>query len=80
MEIDTFFYLVTKKRYFDLPTYSDLESSLLCMREFCLAKRVKNIALPKIGCGLDRLQWSQVSAILNRVFKHTDIEITVYVL
>lgn len=31
-----------------------------------------------IGCGLDRLKWTSVSEILDQVFKHTDISITVY--
>ena len=31
-----------------------------------------------IGCGLDRLAWDKVSVILEQVFKHTNISITVY--
>lgn len=31
-----------------------------------------------IGCGLDRLQWDRVSAILEQVFSHANISITVY--
>lgn len=31
-----------------------------------------------IGCGLDRLQWDRVSAILEQVFRHANISITVY--
>ena len=31
-----------------------------------------------IGCGLDRLQWSKVSEMLEQVFKHANITITVY--
>jgi len=34
----------------------------------------------RIGCGLDRLQWENVSAILEEVFESTDIKITVYTL
>ena len=36
--------------------------------------------LLRIGCGLDRLQWENVSAILEEVFESTDIKITVYTL
>ena len=32
----------------------------------------------RIGCGLDGLQWNRVSRILEEVFKHTDISITIY--
>ena len=31
-----------------------------------------------IGCGLDQLEWSEVSKILEQVFQHTNITITVY--
>lgn len=34
----------------------------------------------RIGCGLDRLQWENVSAIIEEVFEVTDIKITVYTL
>ena len=72
------FNLVTKKSYWHKPTYQSLESALLLMRELVLEKNITKIAMPKIGCGLDRLQWSQVKEILNRVFKDLDIEIAVY--
>lgn len=34
----------------------------------------------RIGCGLDRLQWENVSVIIEEVFEATDIKITVYTL
>ena len=74
------FYLVTKKHYYNLPSYDSLESSLICMREYCTKNNIKSISMPKIGCGLDRLQWSKVFEILSRVFSMNDINITVYVL
>lgn len=40
---------------------------------------VKEISIPRIGCGLDRMEWSEVSKRINNVFKDTDIQITVYV-
>jgi O-acetyl-ADP-ribose deacetylase (regulator of RNase III) len=38
---------------------------------------ITKIAMPIIGCGLDRLQWDRVSEIIKEVFKNTDIEILV---
>lgn len=35
------------------------------------------IAMPKIGCGLDKLEWSKVKAIIEEVFAGTDIEILI---
>ena len=35
------------------------------------------LALPKIGCSLDRGKWAEVSEIIKDVFKDTDFEIVV---
>ena len=35
------------------------------------------IAMPQIGCGLDRLKWKDVSDVIKDVFADTDIEILV---
>jgi hypothetical protein len=39
---------------------------------------VRTLAIPRIGCGLDGLNWPQVKACLNDVFEKEPIEITVY--
>ena len=35
------------------------------------------IAMPKIGCGLDKLQWSDVERIIHKIFDETNLEILV---
>jgi hypothetical protein len=50
------------------------------MREHCQGNSVKALALPKIGCGLDRLSWDRVSQMIRSIFKEVEIEITVYYL
>ncbi|KAM4736897.1 ADP-ribose glycohydrolase OARD1 [Anableps anableps] len=72
------YYLITKKKASQIPTYDSLRQSLEDMKSHCLKNDVKRISMPRIGCGLDRLQWSNVSEILEQVFKDTDISITVY--
>uniref|UniRef100_A0A3Q2T1I2 O-acyl-ADP-ribose deacylase 1 n=1 Tax=Fundulus heteroclitus TaxID=8078 RepID=A0A3Q2T1I2_FUNHE len=72
------YYLITKKKASQKPTYDNLRRSLEDMKSHCLENGVKKISMPRIGCGLDRLQWSNVSDILRQIFKHTDISITVY--
>ncbi|XP_007560847.1 O-acetyl-ADP-ribose deacetylase 1-like [Poecilia latipinna] len=72
------YYLITKKKASQKPTYDSLRRSLEDMKTHCLQNGVKRISIPRIGCGLDRLQWSKVSQILEQVFKETDITITVY--
>ncbi|XP_016121035.1 O-acetyl-ADP-ribose deacetylase 1 isoform X2 [Sinocyclocheilus grahami] len=72
------YYLVTKKKYNQKPTYDILRKSLVSMREHCLANGVNSISMPRIGCGLDKLKWKNVSSIISEVFQDTKISITVY--
>lgn len=70
--------LITKERYWHKPTYSSLKTSLLNAKKIAIRNDIKYLAMPVIGCGLDRLQWSKVSVIIKEVFADTDIEIVVY--
>ena len=69
--------LITKERYFHKPTYNSLYNSLLTCREICLKNNIHKVAMPVIGCGLDRLEWNKVSEIVKLVFSATDIELLV---
>ncbi len=71
------FNLVTKERYFYKPTLDALRSALEEMRDFANNMGVKRIAMPKIGCGLDRLNWENVSPMIQDIFKDTDVEVMV---
>ncbi|XP_061469205.1 ADP-ribose glycohydrolase OARD1-like [Rhineura floridana] len=73
-------YLITKNKYFHKPTYDNLRKSLEAMKIHCLNNAVTCISMPKIGCGLDRLNWSKVSTMLDEVFEDTDVSITIYTL
>lgn len=72
------FYLVTKERYFERPTYPNLIESLKSMRDFCRENNVTSVSLPMIGCGLDRLKWSEVKKILINLFQDENMHITIY--
>lgn len=72
------YYLITKPRYFHKPSYKTLEQSLQAMKSHCVQNNVESICMPRIGCGLDRLEWNKVENMLNRLFQDTSIAITVY--
>ncbi|XP_046896126.1 ADP-ribose glycohydrolase OARD1 isoform X1 [Hypomesus transpacificus] len=74
------YYLITKAKASQKPSYKSLNMSLEDMRSQCIQHGVTKISMPRIGCGLDRLKWEKVSEILHQVFQHTDICITVYTL
>jgi len=74
------FYLVTKPySRSSKPTYESLELSLKDMFQQIKDKNIKKIAIPKIGCGLDGLEWNNVKEIIQRL-KPDDLEILICVL
>jgi len=71
------FNLVTKEKYWHKPTYQTLRQSLEQLKLMSEVIDVQKIAMPAIGAGLDRLDWSQNRRIIQEVFQDTDIEIFV---
>ena len=71
------YYLVTKDKYWNKPTYQTLASSLIKMKEHCINNNIKLLSIPLIGCGLDRLKWNNVLSIIKKIFNY-DISINVY--
>jgi O-acetyl-ADP-ribose deacetylase (regulator of RNase III) len=69
--------LVTKERDPDKSIYDSISRALKAMQRDAIERNVKKIAMPRIGCGPDWLEWEHVKDILVSVFKDTDIEITV---
>lgn len=72
------FNLITKERYFYKPTYGSLYKSLEIMKQIIIDKGIYKIAMPKIGCGLDKLQWVHIQKMIKEIFHEIDIEIRVY--
>ena len=52
--------LVTKSKFFEKPTLDNLRISLENMRGHALLNNITTISMPRIGCGLDKLQWTDV--------------------
>lgn len=71
------FNLITKERYYHKPTYQSLQGALEIMRGLCQEQKIRRLAMPLIGCGLDGLQWQQVSGIIQQVFAELDGQILV---
>ena len=55
-----------------------LRSSLEEMRKLCEERQIRRLAMPRIGCGLDRLSWDRVVPMIKQIFADLDIEIDVY--
>ena len=75
------YYLVTKQRFNYKPTYETLRSSVKAMAVNLASlsgSDVHTLALPKIGCGLDRLDWSRVRKILIEELRHLPVHLHVF--
>lgn len=79
LQIDNVHNLVTKRYVKDKPTYTDLKKALEDMKAGMELDGQEKVAMPKIGCGLDGLDWGIVKAIIKDVFEDTDIEILICV-
>lgn len=69
--------MITKEKYWHKPTREDFELALDDLVELCEDSNVHKLGMPRIGCGLDRLQWSWVKSKIEEKFADMDIEIQV---
>ena len=44
------------------------------------ANGISTIAIPKLGCGLDKMNWQEVVKLLRDIFAYADVQIVVYTL
>ena len=77
LPVDRVLNLVTKEKYSQKPTYASLQGALNEMKRLCLETGVRRVAMPKIGCGLDKLEWDAVSQMIRDTFADSGISILV---
>ena len=70
--------LITKNLYFEKPMYYHMSVSLCQLRAQLNRHGIKEIALPKLGCGLDGLSFEIVYQMIADVFYNTDIKVYLY--
>lgn len=71
------FNLVTKRVYYGKPTYKTIRKCIKDMAYICKEGNIRYLGIPKLGCGLDKLQWGKVREIIEEEFKDIDINIEV---
>lgn len=69
------FYLITKKYSKGKPTMMTLKSALDSLLNKMKELKLTKLGIPKIGCGLDGLDWSNVKSLIMEVFAGSGIEI-----
>lgn len=80
--------IVTKDYYYEKPTYKSMRLALKELAKTYMTyyvansldgkeAPVKTLIMPRIGCGLDRLEWSKVKTLIEEVFKFLPVTIIV---
>lgn len=69
------YYLVTKNKHGGKPSMETLAASLQAMRHQMTSQGVRKLAMPHIGCGLDRLSWGAVQEAILKVFDDDEVEL-----
>lgn len=57
--------------------YGNLKNALYEIKSQMLENGEKKLAMPKIGCGLDRGKWEEVREIIKEVFNDTEFEVVI---
>ena len=71
------YYLVTKSKSTGKPTYVTFWKSCKCLRDHISSNKVTKLAIPRLGCGLDRLEWTKIKLMIEFLFLKVPIEILV---
>ena len=74
----TMFFLCTRNKPTDKPSYDALEKTLVALKKKCKKLQIAKVAFAKIECGLDKLQWSRVKSMINEIIIDQIIECLVY--
>ncbi len=70
--------LVTKARHFERPTRRDFHESLVKMQDHAVDNAVAEIHMPRLGAGLDCLNWNLTKQMILEVFRDQPVRLTVY--
>jgi hypothetical protein len=71
------FNLITKKKYWFKPNMFSMRNSLRGMLADARYHNINKIVMPKIGSGLDKLNWDSVRNEILNIFADDDIDILV---
>ncbi|KAK3928729.1 ADP-ribose glycohydrolase OARD1 [Frankliniella fusca] len=72
------FYLITKERYSDKNiSPDDVLSCLVHLSSLCVSLGVEEISMPRLGCGLDLLKYSDVLPLIHAAFFDVSVRVNI---
>lgn len=73
--------MITKDCFYQKPKEESFSKALSSLKAYCESEGIRKLVMPKIGCGLDKLNWENfVLPEIKKVFKDMDMTIEVYCL
>lgn len=70
--------LITKEYFWQKPTYENVLLTLINLKQLCTRENITKLAMPKIACGLDGLEWQEIRTMIRYVFKNTQTQILIF--
>lgn len=71
-------HLITKDKKYDKPTLKTLKEALIEGVDILMLNKEKSVIFPKIGAGLDKLDFAKVKNIINEVFQNKGIKLKLF--
>ena len=62
------------------PNLSTLSKTLEAMKIHASMNGISTTTIPKLGCGLDQMNWQEVVKLLQDIFAYADVQLVVYTL
>ncbi len=56
----------------------DIDKSLAWLAESYTELGIKSVAMPRIGCGLGRLEWEVVHPLFQKHFENSDLKVEIW--
>lgn len=73
-----FLLFATKRHWRQNSRIEDIEAGLSWIRNNAVKEGIKSLAIPALGCGLGKLQWSQVGPLMCRYLSDIGIQVAIY--
>lgn len=72
-------FLPTKSHWAECSILIDVEHGLRALNwTLNLMRNIRSIAMPKVGCGLGRLDWKDVHQLLVDIFQRPNVKLLIY--
>ena len=70
--------MTTKSRYFEKPSLDRIKKCLEELKEHCVESNITELHMPKIGSGLDKVNFEDIRKEISEIFEKTNVKIVIH--